>query len=212
MDISNCNGSTSFRLRFFISLSFSAKACSRSATTSDSDSFSSSSISIGTAESSSFSVIFFAMSSSLLMRCAGRHNSCRSVFQRKSSSSTFSFPLCNRVPRPTIWLYKARDLVARRTIMQSTDGQSHPSVRSILLHRTLYFPSSKSLRTSALSWLLPFTSAALKPYLRRYRQNFLLVSTRGKNTTVFRSLAYVTISSAILSRYGSRAVPSSPTL
>ena len=38
-------------------------------------------------------------------------------------------------------------------------------VRSIELHSTLYFPASKSFRISALSWLSPFTSAALNPYL-----------------------------------------------
>ena len=92
-----------------------------------------------------------------------------------------------RVPRPTIWLYRLRILVGRSTTTQSTEGQSHPSVRSMELHKTLYRPSLNSRRTWARSALPPLTSAARKPWLLRMSRNFWEVFTRGRNTTVFRS-------------------------
>ena len=153
MDISNCSGSTSFFLRFFISASCFAKASSLCATTSSDAFCSASSRSTGMPASfSKFSVICWATSSFSQIRLAGWHNSCRSVCHKKSSNSRWSFPVSgdNRVPRPTIWQYRLRTFVGRRTTMQFTDGQSQPSVRSIELQSTLYFPASKSFRISDL--------------------------------------------------------------
>ena len=147
------------------------------------------------------------------MMSAGRHSSWRSVSHKKSSRSRSFLPVSGdrRVPRPTIWLYRLRTLVGRSTTMQSTLGQSQPSVSSMLLHRTLYLPFEKSDRISARSSLCPFTSAARNPLLLRMSRNFWLVLISGRNTTVFRPAHAVCISDAICSRYGSSAVPSPPT-
>ena len=147
-----------------------------------------------------FSVIFLATSGLLVIKWAGLHSSWRSVCHRKSSSNRFSFPGARRVPRPTIWLYKARTFVGLNTTTQSTVGQSHPSVNSIELHNTLYLSLSKSSRTSARSLDSPLTSAALNPLALRISRNFCDVLTSGKKTTVFLSLHCLTISSAICSR------------
>ena len=172
MDISNCKGSTSLRLRERISANCFARDSSRWATTSSLAFFSASSRSTGHPAAWMFSVIFRATSSDSQIRLAGWHSSWRSVCHRKSRSSRSSLPGNSRVPRPTIWLYRLRTLVGRRTTTQSTLGQSQPSVSSMELHRTLYFPPSKSLRTSARSWLLPLTSAARNPWALSRRQNF----------------------------------------
>ena len=137
MLISNCSGSTSFFFRALISDSCFARASSRCATTSSAACFSAASMSTGIPATSMFAVICLATSSSWQIRLAGWHSSCLSVCHRKSSSSRWSFPGCSRVPRPTIWLYRLLILVGRSTTMQSTDGQSHPSVSSIELHSTL---------------------------------------------------------------------------
>ena len=174
MDISNCRGSTSCRFRFFISASFCARAASRSAITSSLAFCSASSISTGQPASSIFLVILTATSGDSQIRCAGRHSSWRSVFHRKSSSRRWSFPVSglSRVPRPTIWQYRLRTFVGRSTTMQSTEGQSHPSVSNIELQSTLYLPASKSAKISARSGLLPLTSAARNPLWLRMSRNF----------------------------------------
>ena len=103
MLISNCNGSTSLRLRLLISSSCLARASSLCATTSDAAFSSASSISIAVpAAISMFSVIFLATSSFSQMRLAGWQSSCLSVCHRKSSNSKSSFPGYNLVPLPTI--------------------------------------------------------------------------------------------------------------
>ena len=71
---------------------------------------------------------------------------------------------------------------------QSTDGQSHPSVKSMELHSTLYLSAAKSASTFSLSALLPLTSAARNPLLLRIAVNFCDVLISGRNTTVLRSL------------------------
>ena len=91
-------------------------------------------------------------------------------------------------------------LVGLSTITQSTDGQSHPSVSSILLHRTLYLLLSKSFKISARSSLLPLTSAALNPWRFNISLNFCDVFTSGRKTTDFLFLQYFSISLAICSR------------
>ena len=61
-----------------------------------------------------------------------------------------------------------------------------------------------------MSAVTTFTSAARNPRSPSIRQNFFDVATRGRNTTVLRSLQpAASISSAIRPRYGSSAVPTS---
>ena len=91
--------------------------------------------------------------------------------------------------------------------MQSTSGQSQPSVSNIELQITLYLLSLKSLRICSRSSEFPFTSAALNPWFIKMFLNFCEVAINGRNTTVFLSLQTVSISVAICSRYGSSAVP-----
>ncbi len=211
MLISNWMGSTSFFFLWRISSSCLARDSSRSAITSSEAFFSACSISTGQPAACSRSAVILCATSFLVqMMSAGWQSSCRSVCHRKSRRRRYSFPGCSLVPLPTIWLYRLRTRVGRSTTMQSTDGQSQPSVRSMELHRTLYSPLSNASRISARSLLSPLTSAALNPRSVRMSRNFRLVFTRGRNTTVFRSVQYFFISSAIWYRYGSSAVATSP--
>ncbi len=88
------------------------------------------------AESMTCLSIFSAISESFEIREEGLHRSCRSVIHRKSSRISSVLPGYNRIPRPTICWYRLRTFVGRRMTMQSTAGQSQPSVSSMLLHRT----------------------------------------------------------------------------
>ena len=90
--------------------------------------------------------------------------------------------------------------------MQSTDGSSQPSVRSMELHSTLPFGASwNHERVSALSWLWPFTSLAWSPLASHSSRNLCAVAMRGRKTTVFLSEAYSASLAAMSSRYGSMA-------
>ena len=138
------------------------------------------------------------------MMCAGLHRSWRSVIHRKSSTSSSVLPVSGlrRVPRPTIWTYRLRTLVGRSTTMQSTLGQSQPSVSSIELHSAEPGPAaSKAASVSDRSALSPLTSLAANPRSARIRANFLDVATSGRKTTVLRSMQpAASISSAMDSR------------
>ena len=172
IDISNCSGSTSFLFLFRISFSCLARLSSLCATTSSCALTSASSKSTGQPASAMFFVIWFATSSLSLIKCAGWHNSCLSECQRKSRSNNSVFPSQSLVPRPTICEYNALTFVGLNTTTQSTLGQSQPSVNSIELHNTLYFPLSKSCKTSVLLSLPPFTSTALNPNSFKICVNF----------------------------------------
>ena len=212
MDIAYCKGSTSFRFRFRIKASCSASAFSRSASASRSAFASASRISMLPPPSATCRSIRFAMSPSLEIREDGLHRSCRSVSHRKSRISSSVFPGNSRVPLPTACWYRLRTFVGRSITTQSTLGQSHPSVSSMLLHSTEYLPASKSFSISARSGLFPFTSAAFIPISFSSSQNRCDVWIRGRNTTVFRSAYRSAISCAICRRYGSSALPISPAL
>ena len=211
MLISYCSGSTSLAFLRRCSSSCFARASSRWVTTSSPASAAASSMSSGHPVWARFSVIWRATVRSSQTRSAGRHSSCLSVIHKKSSKSRSLLPGESRVPRPTIWLYRLRTLVGRSTTTQSTEGQSQPSVSSMELHSTLYLPASKSASTCLRSSLWPLTSAARKPWAFSRSRNFWLVLISGRNTTVLRSLQRWAISAAICSRYGSSAVPRSPT-
>ena len=101
--ISNCNGSTSFRLRVFISSSCAFSASSLCACTSEDASFSASSMSSGQPLSARFSVIFLTTSLFVQIMSAGLQSSCRSDSHRKSRISRSSLPGESLVPLPTIW-------------------------------------------------------------------------------------------------------------
>ena len=212
MDMANCSGSTSLRLRLRISASCRARDCSRSRIVSRSACSSASIRSTAPVVSSTMRSTRSASFSSLHTRQEGRHRSRRSVCHRKSSTSRYSLPGLRRRPRPMICWYRLRTLVGRRLMMQSTEGQSQPSVSSMLFVRTSYLPRSKSSRSCARSGLSPLTSAARKPRSRSMAQNFREVLTSGRNTTVLRPRQYSSISSAICARYGSSALPMSSAL
>ena len=142
------------------------------------------------------------MSSSLsVARQAGLQRLCFLQSHKKSKISKFSLPGCNLVPLPIICAYKLRIFVGRSTTTQSTDGQSHPSVKSIALQRTEPLPAlSNHSRTSFRSELFPFTSLA--PGIIPASSCAILIS--GQKTTVFLSDANSLIASAICGRYGVR--------
>ena len=91
--------------------------------------------------------------------------------------------------------------------MQSTDGQSQPSVSSMELHNTLYLPASKSFNTSACPGCLRLL---LPPGNHKHLGD---PGTSGWSLPAaeipqfFYPLQYFCISWAIPSRYGSSAVP-----
>ena len=85
--------------------------------------------------------------------------------------------------------------------MQSTEGSSQPSVRSMELHSTLPFGASwNQARVSDLSWLWPFTSLAWSPFASHSSRKRLAVAMRGRKTTVFLADAYSASLAAMSSR------------
>lgn len=155
------------------------------------------------------SVVFCATSGSSQKISAGWQRLCFFVSHRKSSTRRFFFPSHRRVPRPTICAYRLRLLVGRKQMIQSTVGQSQPSVRSIAFGSALYSPLSNPFRTSFRSADAPLTSAVLKFRLLRILHSLLLIRTRGVKMTVFRFWHSRTMASAIVSRYRSRTLPRS---
>ena len=144
-----------------------------------------------------------ASSGSFATSLAGRIRFRSSDRNSGSSSSKWSLPLQIRVPRPTIWLKRTWLLVGRKMYTQSTEGSSHPVVRSEALHIT-----RQSERRAARSF--PSTWTAFNPMSRQSLQKSLLVSTRGKNTTVFLSAACFFNSSAHFAKCGERTFAKSP--
>ena len=75
--------------------------------------------------------------------------------------------------------------------MQSTEGSSQPSVRSMELHSTLPFGASWNLASvSERSWLWPFTSLAWSPFASHSSRNLCAVAMSGRKTTVYLPDAY----------------------
>ena len=93
--------------------------------------------------------------------------------------------------------------------MQSTLGQSQPSVKSMALVIASYLPFSKSLSIFSLSFEEPFTSIVSIPLFFNSPFRRWLMRTRGVKITVFRPLHSLTIESAIASKYKSKAWPNS---
>ena len=154
-----------------------------------------------------FATVSMSLSFSVISD-AGLQRLCLYESQRKSRIRRLLFPGNSLVPLPIIWQYRLRTLVGLKTTTQSHDGQSHPSVSNMALHRTAPGPAlSNHSSVSFLSGLVPFTSLA--PGIRSASSCAMLIS--GQNTTVFLALACVCIAFAICGRYGSSVAAMLPT-